>query len=149
MVEENCPIPEMSVQEWTKVPLLSGTTGFPLLFGTYRVPPELLRGGFRYLTVGLETSGSAELTGVTVYFTPAPTLSDLRAYRGPFRSNDDLLNRAWYAGAYTVQMDTTDPLQGKAWPPAPLNWLNNGVTGSGTTILVDGAKRDRWADLKI
>ena len=112
--------------------------------GTYSVPPEKLRGGFRYLTVGLETSGSVELTGVTIYFTPAPTLSDLRAYRGSFRSNDDLLNRVWYAGAYTVQMDTIDPLQGKAWPPVPSGWLNNGVSGSGTTILVDGAKRDRW-----
>ncbi len=112
--------------------------------GTYSVPPEKLRGGFRYLTVGLETSGSVELTGVTIYFTPAPTLSDLRAYRGSFRSNDDLLNRVWYAGAYTVQMDTIDPLQGKTWPPVPSSWLNNGVSGSGATILVDGAKRDRW-----
>jgi hypothetical protein len=112
--------------------------------GTYSVPPEKLRGGFRYLTVGLETSGSVELTGVKINFTPAPTLSDLRAYRGSFRSNDDLLNRVWYAGAYTVQMDTIDPLQGKAWPPPPSSWLNNGVSGSGATILVDGAKRDRW-----
>ena len=93
--------------------------------GTYSVPPEKLRGGFRYLTIGLETSGSVELTGVTIYFTPAPTLADLRAYRGSFRSNDDLLNRVWYAGAYTVQMDTIDPLQGKAWPAAPSDWLNN------------------------
>ena len=112
--------------------------------GTYTVPPEKLRGGFRYLTIGLETSGSVELTGVTMDFTPAPTLSDLQAYRGSFRSNDDLLNRVWYAGAYTVQMDTIDPLQGKAWPPVSAGWLNNGVSGSGTTILVDGAKRDRW-----
>jgi len=112
--------------------------------GTYSVPPEKLRGGFRYLTVGLQTSGSVELTGVTIYFTPAPTLSDLRAYRGSFRSNDDLLNRVWYAGAYTVQMDTIDPLQGKAWPATPSSWLNNAVSGSGATILVDGAKRDRW-----
>jgi Bacterial alpha-L-rhamnosidase 6 hairpin glycosidase domain len=111
---------------------------------TYNVPPERLRGGFRYLTVGLETSGSVELTGVTISFTPAPTLPDLRAYRGSFRSNDDLLNRVWYAGAYTVQLDTIDPLQGKAWPPATSNWLNNGVSGSGATILTDGAKRDRW-----
>jgi hypothetical protein len=84
--------------------------------GTYSVPLERLRGGFRYLTVGLQTSGSVELTGVKIYFTPAPTLPNLRAYRGSFRSNDDLLNRVWYAGAYTVQMDTIDPLQG---PPAP------------------------------
>ena len=112
--------------------------------GTYSVPQEKLRGGFRYLTVGLETSGSVELTGVTLYFTPAPTLPDLRAYRGSFRSNDDLLNRVWYAGAYTVQLDTIDPLQGKVWPAVPSSWLNNAVSGSGATILVDGAKRDRW-----
>jgi hypothetical protein len=112
--------------------------------GTYHVPAERLRGGFRYLTVGLETSGSVELAGVTIDFTPAPTLSDLRAYRGSFRSNDDLLNRVWYAGAYTVQMDTIDPLQGKVWPAVSSSWLNNAVSGSGTTILVDGAKRDRW-----
>ena len=112
--------------------------------GTYSVPPEKLRGGFRYLTVGLQTSGSVELTGVTIHFTPAPTLPDLRAYPGSFRSNDDLLNRVWYAGAYTVQMDTIDPLQGKAWPAVTSGWLNNGVSGSGATILVDGAKRDRW-----
>ena len=55
---------------------------------------------------------------MTLYFTPAPTLSDLRAYRGSFRSNDDLINRVWYAGAYTVQMDTIDPLQGRVWPAA-------------------------------
>ena len=112
--------------------------------GTYTVPAERLRGGFRYLTIGLETSGSVELAGVTIEFTPAPTLPDLRAYRGSFRSNDDLLNRVWYAGAYTVQMDTINPLQGKVWPGVAASWLNNGVSGSGATILVDGAKRDRW-----
>jgi hypothetical protein len=111
--------------------------------GTYSVPPENLRGGFRYLTIGLETSGSVELSGVTLYFTPAPTLSDLRGYSGSFRSNDDLINRVWYAGAYTVQMDTIDPLQGRVWPAPSSGWLNNEVGGSGTTILVDGAKRDR------
>ena len=99
--------------------------------GSYRVPSENLRGGFRYLTIGLQTSGSVELSGVTLYFTPAPTLSDLRAYSGSFRSNDDLINRVWYAGAYTVQMDTIDPLQGRVWPPPSSGWLNNEVGGSG------------------
>ncbi len=111
--------------------------------GTYSVPPENLRGGFRYLTIGLQTSGSVELSGVTLYFTPAPTLSDLRAYSGSFRSNDDLINRVWYAGAYTVQMDTIDPRQGRVWPAPSSGWLNNELGGSGATILVDGAKRDR------
>src|ERR1700722_19187108 len=111
--------------------------------GTYSVPPKYLRGGFRYLTIGLQTSGSVELSGVTLYFTPAPTLSDLRAYSGSFRSNDDLINRVWYAGAYTMQMDTIDPRQGRVWPAPSSLWLNNELGGSGATILVDGAKRDR------
>jgi Bacterial alpha-L-rhamnosidase 6 hairpin glycosidase domain len=120
--------------------------------GTYTVPAEKLRGGFRYLTVGLQTSGSVELTGVTLQFTPSPSAVDLRAYNGAFQSSDDLLNRVWQAGAYTVQMNTIDPNQGRVWPPPASSWFNNGVSGSGTTILVDGAKRDRliWpADLGI
>ena len=79
---------------------------------------------------------------MTLYFTPAPTLSDLRAYSGSFRSNDDLINRVWYPGAYTVQMDTIDPRQANL-AAALSGWLNNELGGSGATILVDGAKPDR------
>ncbi len=111
--------------------------------GNYVMPEAKLRGGFRYLTVGMATGGSVELTGVSLRFTAAPTLTDLRAYKGSFKSNDDLLNRIWYAGAYTVQMDTIDPTQGRVWPPPASGWLNNGLSGSGSTILTDGAKRDR------
>jgi hypothetical protein len=111
--------------------------------GSYVVPTQSLRGGFRYLTVGLTTAGSVELTGVSLQFTAAPTMADLRDYAGGFYSNDDLLNRIWYAGAYTVQMDTIDPLQGRVWPPPASGWLNNGVSGFGSSIVVDGAKRDR------
>src|ERR1700677_276399 len=130
-----------------------GTLSVPVTAqGTYTVPTEKLRGGFRYLTVGLQTGGSAELTGVTLQFTPSPAAADLRAYSGAFQSNDDLLNRIWQAGAYTVQLNTIEPNQGRVWPPPASSWFNNGVSGSGTTILVDGAKRDRliWpADLGI
>jgi hypothetical protein len=111
--------------------------------GEYVMPEAKLRGGFRYLTVGMETAGSVEVTEVSLRFTAAPMLSDLRAYKGSFQSNDDLLNRIWYAGAYTVQMDTIDPMQGRVWPPPASGWLNNGVNGVGSTILTDGAKRDR------
>jgi hypothetical protein len=111
--------------------------------GEYVMPEAKLRGGFRYLTIGLTTHGSVELTEVSLKFTAAPALDDLRAYKGSFKSNDDLLNRIWYAGAYTVQMDTIDPTQGRVWPPPASGWLNNGVSGSGSSILTDGAKRDR------
>ena len=119
---------------------------------TYLVPAAELRGGFRYLTVGLTTNGPVQLTEVTLQFSAAPSMMNLRTYRGSFFSSDDLLNRIWYAGAYTVQMDTINPAQGRVWPPPSAGWSNNGIGGSGSTILVDGAKRDRmvWSgDLGI
>ncbi len=112
--------------------------------GGYVVPTEKMRGGFRYLTIGLLTNGSVDITGVSLQFTAAPTQLDLRAYKGSFDSSDETLNRIWYAGAYTVQMDTIDPTQGGVYPPPYSGWLLNGVVGSGNTVLVDGAKRDRF-----
>lgn len=112
--------------------------------GEYTMPIEKLRGGFRYLTIGLTTSGSVQLKNVSLHFTAAPMLADLREYKGSFQSSDDTLNRIWYAGAYTVQLDTIDPSQGGVYPPPVSGWLFNGVSGTGSTILVDGAKRDRF-----
>lgn len=110
----------------------------------YTMPAERLRGGFRYLTIGLQSDGPVTLTGVSLNFTAAPAMSDLRAYQGSFSSSDDLLDRIWYAGAYTVQMDTIAPNQGQAYPPPPSGWLNNGLSGAGVSLLTDGAKRDRF-----
>jgi hypothetical protein len=125
----------------------SGADGFlPVAVtpqSTYVVPAAKLRGGFRYLTIGLITNGPVQLTDVTLQFTAAPAMTNLRAYRGSFYSSDNELNRIWYAGAYTVQMDTIDPAQGRVWPPPDAGWFSNGISGSGSTILVDGAKRDR------
>lgn len=61
---------------------------------------EHARGGFRYLSLVNNGTGDVELAGLSVYFTAAPT-QDLQAYKGFFHSNDELLNRIWYAGAYT------------------------------------------------
>jgi hypothetical protein len=119
---------------------------------TYTMPPDKVRGGFRYLTIFLATRGWVDLRDATLRFTASPGMADLRAYPNYFLSNDDLLNRIWYAGAYTVQLNTIDPAQGKHWPQPPTGWENNGVVGSGESVLVDGAKRDRtvWpGDLAI
>lgn len=67
---------------------------------TYTVGREYARGGFRYLSLINNGTGDIELAGLSVYFTAAPT-QDLQAYSGYFHSNDELLNRVWYAGAYT------------------------------------------------
>jgi Bacterial alpha-L-rhamnosidase 6 hairpin glycosidase domain len=111
--------------------------------GTYTMPTDKLRGGFRYLTVFLSSSGWVDLDRVSLDFTAAPGVADPAAYANYFYSNDDLLNKIWYAGAYTVQLDTIDPNQGRVWPPPSSGWENNGNVGTGTSVLTDGAKRDR------
>lgn len=103
-----------------------------------------LRGGFRYLTVVNETSGSLELDGASVRITFAPDMADLRAYANYFYSDDPLLNRIWYAGAYTVETNIVANDQGRVWGAPTSGWNNSAVVGEmGNTVHVDGAKRDR------
>ncbi|MGW7257658.1 alpha-L-rhamnosidase-related protein [Streptomyces sp. NPDC054834] len=111
--------------------------------GSYTVPTAQLRGGFRYLTVFLDTSGWVDLKGVSLGFTAAPGKTDPADYANYFSSSDDLLNRIWYAGAYTVQLNTIASNQGRAWPPPASAWDNSATVGVGESVLVDGAKRDR------
>jgi hypothetical protein len=110
---------------------------------TYVMPTDKLRGGFRYMSIYLDTAGWVEVTGVSLHFTAAPTMSVLNQYPNYFYSNDDLLNRIWYAGAYTIQMNTIDPTQGRAWPAPTSGWDDGATIGDGGSVLVDGAKRDR------
>jgi hypothetical protein len=104
-----------------------------------------LRGGFRYLTVSNPGPGDLVLDDVAVNITFAPNMSDLRAYPNYFYSDDPLINRIWYAGAYTVQTNIIANDTGRVWNPAPaIGWNNGAVVGElGSTVLVDGAKRDR------
>ncbi|MFF4353855.1 trehalase family glycosidase [Streptomyces sp. NPDC001530] len=111
--------------------------------GTYTMPTAQQRGGFRYLTVFLDTSGWVDLKGVSLAFTAAPGKANPADYANYFHSNDDLLNRIWYAGAYTVQLNTIASDQGRAWPPPATEWDNGATVGVGESVLVDGAKRDR------
>ena len=111
--------------------------------GTYTMPTARLRGGFRYLTVFLDTSGWVDLKGVSLDFTAAPGKTNPADYANYFHSSDDLLNRIWYAGAYTVQLNTIASDQGRAWPPPASEWDNGATVGVGDSVLVDGAKRDR------
>jgi hypothetical protein len=107
-------------------------------------PASQLRGGFRYLTVVNEGDGSVDLTDVSVRITFAPNAADLSAYPNYFHCDDDLLNRVWYAGAYTVQTNIIAADQGRVWGPPDLGWDNSAKVGEvGDTVLVDGAKRDR------
>jgi hypothetical protein len=82
-------------------------------------------GGFRFILLTLTTPGTVTLAGPTVDFQAYRATA--RDYRGWFRSSDDQLNRMWYSGAYTLQLDMK---------PAGLNGLPD-------ARIYDGAKRDR------
>ena len=123
--------------------------------GPYKVDRDHERGGFRYLSLISNTSACIDLTQVSVYFTAAPS-QNLREYAGYFHSNDELLNRIWYAGAYTTQLASIDPNHGNALVLEGINtdssvislpqtdiWYNNLTISNGTSVLTDGAKRDR------
>ena len=113
---------------------------------TYAMPDRYLRGGFRYMTLFLITndaSASVSITEAEVELDFMPTWSDMRAYQGYFHSNDELLNRIWYAGAYTLQSNCVPTNTGRQVTFLNSSWANNASLGPGDTIIVDGAKRDR------
>lgn len=113
--------------------------------GSYIMPSKSLRGGFRYLTLFLISNDTAtvELSNINLEIGFQPTWSNLRAYQGYFHSNDELLNRIWYGGAYTLQTNLVPVDTGRQVPFVRNGWANNGTLGPGDTIIVDGAKRDR------
>ncbi|CCF84202.1 alpha-L-rhamnosidase-related protein [Nitrolancea hollandica] len=79
---------------------------------------------FRYVLLFLTSDGRVDIDSLQLDFTPRLGTPD--TYAGCFESNDELLNRIWYAGAYTLDLDTTDPER-----------------SNGSSRILDGAKRDR------
>ncbi|KAF4547188.1 Hypothetical protein D9617_54g000220 [Elsinoe fawcettii] len=113
---------------------------------TYTMPDKSMRGGFKYLTLFLLTtdpSASITFDDISLEISFEPTWSNLRNYQGYFHSSDELLNRIWYAGAYTLQTNNAPPNTGRWVPTLSKGWANNGTMGPGETIIMDGAKRDR------
>lgn len=113
--------------------------------GQYVMPDKVMRGGFRYMTAFLTTNSGAwvNMTDISLEISFQPTWSNLRAYQGYFDCDDELLNRIWYAGAYTLQTNAVPTNTGRWVPMLANSWANNGTLGPGDTIIVDGAKRDR------
>ncbi|KAL4946308.1 hypothetical protein BDV06DRAFT_218438 [Aspergillus oleicola] len=118
--------------------------------GSYTMPDAKLRGGFRYLTLFITSADSStqeatlELKDISLELSFQPTFPDLRAYTGFFSSSSSLLNRIWYAGAYTLQTNSVPPSTGRASISSSMGWNNNAICGPGESVLLDGAKRDRW-----
>ena len=108
---------------------------------------KVLRGGFRYLTLFLDSPGWVDVDGVTVTFTAAPAQPNLRNYPGHFLSSDDTFNKIWYAGAYTTQLDTGAANTAKSWPyvTGEADASNAVVPGADPRkeVIYDGGKRDR------
>ncbi|KAN0119698.1 glycoside hydrolase family 78 protein [Hyaloscypha variabilis] len=112
---------------------------------SYAMPDVRLRGGFRYLTLFLVTNGTStvDIKDIKLDIGFQPTWANLKAYQGYFHSSDELLNRIWYSGAYTLQTNAVPVNTGRQVPFVVTGWANNGTLGPGDTIIVDGAKRDR------
>lgn len=112
----------------------------------YEMDMAHLRGGFRYLTLFLlsdSTTTKLSVKDVSLEIGFQPTWENLRAYQGFFHSNDDELNKIWYSGAYTLQTNYVPVNTGRWIPALHSGWANNGSLSNGTTVIVDGAKRDR------
>ena len=114
------------------------------------------RGGFRYLTLFLDGPGSVTLNDVSLDFQAAPLQTDPAAYQGWFLSSSNALNKLWYAGAYTVQMDTWMSDTAKSWPydTGEPDQSDAQIPGADPQqeVILDGAKRDRvvWqGDLSV
>jgi hypothetical protein len=108
---------------------------------------DQLRGGFRYATFFLDGAGWMDLGAVSLHFGAAPKQADPAAYPGWFLSSDNALNKIWYAGAYTVQMDTWMSDTAKSWPyqQGEADHADAQVPDADPNqeVIFDGAKRDR------
>ncbi len=118
---------------------LLANSGDPL---TFQIVPVLgngtwqgsqLQGGFRYQRITLNLPGTITLTNINTELTPPLRGPD--GYQGHFLSNSDTINRIWYAGAYTINLDEIAAGTPGFAGPYPLS------------ILGEAAKRDRaiWA----
>ncbi|KAH8810797.1 alpha-L-rhamnosidase [Xylogone sp. PMI_703] len=126
----------------------SATYDSPLWFkipskGNYAADKAHQRGGFRYMSIWHNSTGTVTLGDLSVNFTASPEMDNLREYAGYFNSDSEKLNRVWYAGAYTNQLCSADPAYGNALGISGTSWHYNATIANGTSALIDGAKRDR------
>jgi hypothetical protein len=102
--------------------------------GHYEAGQEFQRGAFRYLTIVHNTTGTIDISNVTVYWTTSPEMEDPAAYTGYFHSDSEKLNRVWYAGAYTNQICSADPTTGVALGAPVAGWYYNYTISSKSSL---------------
>lgn len=59
---------------------------------------------------------SVTVSNISLEVSFQPTWPNFQAYQGDFYSSDDLLNKIWYSGEYTVQMNIIAPATGQRYP---------------------------------
>jgi alpha-L-rhamnosidase len=110
--------------------------------GPGTISNHLPQGGERYQQISLTTAGSVTLSKVSISY-----IADRANYAGWFDSSSDTLNKIWYDGAYTAQLDAvpTGSLPG-AWSLADgvltaaggdVGLLTSGSSWSGYTLKFD------------
>jgi Bacterial alpha-L-rhamnosidase C-terminal domain/Bacterial alpha-L-rhamnosidase 6 hairpin glycosidase domain len=90
------------------------------------ISASLIQGGERYERISLTSPGTVTLRAAGIRFMAYDATPE--KYQGWFESSDDVLNRIWYAGAYTTQLNMI-PAHTPDGGPQP--------------VIFDGAKRDR------
>ncbi|KAF3913941.1 hypothetical protein ABW21_db0206492 [Orbilia brochopaga] len=128
--------------------------------GTSTFDPIYVRGAFKYMTIWIDANPSYNgatpsivLTDLFVPYASMPHFENPKAYTGYFYSSDNLLNRIWYAGAYTLQLTTINPVEGGSLVDFNKRvdhnnfirgeWASNFTVSNGSSVTTDGAKRDR------
>ncbi len=97
--------------------------------GPGTVTEGLIQGGERYQEIGLTSVGSVTLRAIGIRF--AAVRATPNNYRGWFDSSSPGLNRIWYDGAYTTQLDElpAQTLPG-AWRVVRGGLVNDGGLGA-------------------
>lgn len=132
--------PGMDWDQAMEVVLDDSTDGSVL----YRTPPERFRGGFRFLT--FNALEDVAVSNITCEIGFAPNMPDLQGGPGYFHTPDkgsEIVNRMWYAGAYTIQTNIAPADTGRWLPQVRPGWAYNNTLSVASPALVDGAKRDR------
>jgi hypothetical protein len=93
--------------------------------GLYEADKAHQRGGFRYITVVHNATGTVGISNLTVHWIASPEMEDAAAYTGYFHSSSEKLNRVWYAGAYTNQLCSVDPTTGNSLGLPLAGWEYN------------------------
>ncbi|MEA9984302.1 alpha-L-rhamnosidase C-terminal domain-containing protein [Subtercola sp. RTI3] len=109
--------------------------------GPGRITNPDIQGGERYEQITLTTPGSLTLTGAGIQFTPPKITAD--TLTGNFESSSDALNKFWYNGVYTAQLNQVPTNSiGQHWTTSA-EGLDVPGTSAGVGLLTAGSG---WTD---